>query len=874
MTQGYICPPTAQQYNVLSLKKPPLSTLSRKIVFHGLLIAVFGWGWPDGARAQTNYQRLKSFGFPIVSTGASPRSPLIQGRDNAFYGVASAGGSNDQGTVFQLKTNGAFAVLHQFSGPDGSDPQGELLQGSDGVLYGTTFSGGTNGLGALFKLNTNGGGFVVLHHFSPSDGIQPNGGLLEGREDGVLYGTTSTGGVPNTNGGTVFSVNKDGSSFTVLCNFNDNPGGEPNEGLVEGVDGSLYGTTAAGGNFQDGTVFTIQRNGMGYAVLNNFRGTNGDGGDPIGRLIQGADGALYGTTRYGGNPGTGVLRGLGNGTLYKINTNGGGYGQLHLFATSGAEGDFPQAGLIQGVDGMLYGATFQGGISNQGTLFKLNTNGTNFLVIYNFGSNSGDGAGPEGLVQGNDAGLYGTTLNGGVNGFGTAFEMNTNGVGRIILHQFAKPDGGDGIHPQSALVQDANGVWYGTTESGGSNGDGAVFKMNQDGSSYAILYNFGSGNGDGIYPMAGATLGGDGMLYGTTFQDGTNGQGTAFRLGTNGSGYFMLHHFGGGGDGSNPAAGLAQGPDGWLYGTTVQGGANGQGTAFKLNTNGGGYQILYSFAGSPSDGSNPQAGLLQGLDGLLYGTTAQGGSNFEGTIFKLNTNGNGNGYVVLYHFNAGPGDGSQPQAALTQDGNGALYGTTYYGGANGQGTVFTLNTDGSGYTILYPFGGVVGDGSNPQGLILGGNGALYGTTYGGGLSGYGTAFILATNATNYAVLYNFTGGADGANPQAALALGNDGGLYGTTDGGGDMNFGAVFKLFAAPQGVVITNIQVSAGGALLSLAGGVPMQTYNIQASTNLTMSGNWQVIGSNSAASDGTFQFLDANAANFPERFYRSAIP
>lgn len=846
------------------------SATHRKILFNGLLIAIFSWGRTGSLSAQTNYQRLKSFGFPALSTGASPHARLIQGSDGAHYGTAYSGGGNNQGVVFQLKTNGAYEILHQFAGADGSGPQAELLQASDGFLYGATVSGGTNGLGSLFKVNTNGSGFAVLHHFAQTDGVRPTGGLLEGREDGILYGTTSTGGPSNTNGGTIFSVNKNGSGFAVLYNFTDNPGGEPNEGLVEGVDGSLYGTTAAGGSFQYGALFTIQRTGSGFSVLYNFHGTNGDGGDPVGRLIQGSDGALYGTTKYGGNAGTGVLGRLGNGTIFKINTNGGGYGRLHSFATSGTEGYFPGSALIQGIDGMLYGVAFEGGATNAGTVFKLAANGTNFSVIYSFGSSGGGGAGPKGLWQGNNGALYGTTLNGGTNGVGVAFSLSTNGSAWTILHQFASPDGGDGTNPQSALVEDAGGAWYGTTEAGGVNGYGTVFKMNSDGSGYSSLYSFGETNGDGNYPQAGTILGSDGALYGTTFQGGTNGQGTVFRISTNGSGYSILHHFGGGSDGRNPQAALIQGADGSLYGTTAQGGANGQGTVFKISSNGTAYQTLYSFSGSPCDGGNPQAALLQGQDGRLYGTTAQGGSNYEGTVFSLKTN--GGAYAVLYHFDSGPGDGSQPQAALVQDSNTVLYGTTYYGGINGRGTLFSMNADGSGYTVLYSFGNAPGDGSNPEGAILGANGALFGTTYSGGTSN-GTAFTMNTDGTGYSILYSFTGGADGAHPQAALAQGSDGGFYGTTPGGGDMGFGALFKVLLPQQGVVITNIQLSTSGALLNMAGGIPAQSYSIQAKTNLAGFAAWQVIGSSSAASDGTFQFLDVNASNYPSRFYRSSV-
>lgn len=853
------------------MKKFPSSSsaIHRKTGGIGLLaIAVLFLGGLAEIQAQTNYQRLKSFGFPTISTGAGPFDRMIQGTNGFFYGTTYSGGSNQHGVVFQLKRTGSYTVLHQFNGQDGSGPQAELLQASDGALYGTTSGGGANGLGTVIKLNLDGSGFVVLHSFSAADGIKPNGGLLEGREDGMLYGTTSTGGPINTNGGTAFSVNKNGSGFAVLCNFDGNAGGEPNQGLVEGVDGALYGTTAAGGSYLRGTIFRIQRNGAGQTVLYNFRGTNGDGGDPIGRLMQGSDGALYGTTEYGGFQGTGVLGRLGNGTIYKIGTNGSGYQRLHSFATSGNEGYFPQAGLTQGSDGLLYGVAFQGGTNSRGTVFKLSTSGTSFSVLYHFGSGAGDGTNPEGLIQGNDSLLYGMTVNGGIQGAGTAFRLNTNGLGENIFHQFINPDGGDGINPQATLAMDSSGTWYGTTPGGGSNGSGTVFKMNQSGSGYMILYSFGATNGDGTNPQGGVVRGRDGFLYGTTYYGGTNGQGAVFRIGTNGGSYQILRHFGRTNDGNNPAAGLVQGSDGYLYGTTVQGGASGQGTVFKLSTSGSGYTNLYSFAGSPTDGANPEAGVLQGADARLYGTTAQGGANYEGTVFTMDTN--GCSYSTLYHFNNVPGDGSQPEAGLMQGSNGMLFGTTYYGGTNGQGTIFTLNTNGNGYAVLYHFGNVPGDGINPQGLSMDGGGNLYGATYWGGTNGFGAVFKLATNG--YTVLYNFTGGADGANPQAGLTLGMGGSLFGTASRGGDMGYGAIFQLSVG--GVSITNIQFGAGGVLLSMSGGIPAQSYDIQAATNLIMSPAWHVIGSNSAASDGTFQFLDTNASLYRTRYYRSATP
>src|SRR5207253_1901456 len=188
-------------------------------------------------------------------------------------------------------------------------------------------------------------------------------------------------------------------------------------------------------------------------------------------------------------------------------------------------------------------------------------------------------------------------------------------------------------------------------------------------------------------------------------------------------------------DGKNPVAGLVQGRDGAMYGTTHLGGASGYGTGFKQSTDMASWIVLHSFGVSDLDGKNPRGGLVQGIDGALYGTTEDGGSNGQGTVFKLNPD--GTGYSVLHSFTASGDDGRSPSAGLVQGRDGALYGTAYEGGFSSNlyrfGTIFKLNADGTGYSVLHSFSGGPGDGQNPTvPLVQGSDGALYGTTtYGG-----------------------------------------------------------------------------------------------------------------------------------------------
>ena len=376
-------------------------------------------------------------------------------------------------------------VLHSFSGgPDGQEPYAGLVQGADQALYGTTFQGGTNQAGLMFKVRPDGSGNAPLFSFEFS-GMDPGGvanpsGLIQGA-DGALYGTTGLGGAHSQ--GSVFRINPDGTGYMVLRSFDAGLGGpyEPTAALVQGNDGFLYGTTQFGGVLGAGAVFKVSTNGTGYATLHQF-GIGTDGQSPQASLIQGLDGALYGTTALGG---AGAQAGAsGFGTVYKLNTDGLGETVLHSFMPGGGDGQYPYtAGLVQGKDGVLYGMTQQGG----------------------------------------------STASNSNSGYGTVFKLNPDGTGFNILHNF-KTTTSDGQFPNSTLLLSHDGVLYGATESGGSYSNGLVFSLNTDGTGYRVLYEFGASPTDGRYPAAPLVQANDGGLFGTTKAGGANNLGTVFRL--------------------------------------------------------------------------------------------------------------------------------------------------------------------------------------------------------------------------------------------------------------------------------------------------------------------------------------------------------
>jgi uncharacterized repeat protein (TIGR03803 family) len=376
------------------------------------------------------------------------------------------------------------------------------------------------------------------------------------------------------------------------------------------------------------------------------------------------------------------------------------YGQLVSVAAPDAStapglGENPVAGLAQGADGMLYGVMSTGGSSSSGTIFRLNRDGS---------------------------------------GYGYGYSVNPISLGA-------------GSDPEAAFFPASDGMLYGTTASGGSSGWGMVFKLNPAGAGTTTpVRSFNGGANDGAAPYGALVQGNDGSLYGTTSGDGAT-VGTIFRINTDGSSYTNIHFFSSANDGRSPHAGLIQGADGMLYGAARQGGTAGDGTLFKLNTDGTGYSNIYNFTGMNGDGANPFGQLVQASDGRLYGTTFKGGSNGAGMVFGINTN--GSGYQKLYSFMTNGSDAANAYAGLVEWSDGLLYGTTYNGGASNNGAVFRIGKDGTHYSVLKSFTGSGGDGANPHaGLMAGTDGSLYGTTYTGGSAGYGTIYTLGTPPAN------------------------------------------------------------------------------------------------------------------------------
>jgi uncharacterized repeat protein (TIGR03803 family) len=438
----------------------------------------------------------------------------------------------------------------------------------------------------------------------------------------------------------------------------------------------------------------------------------------------------------------------------------------------------------------------------------------------------------------------------------------------------------DGGFPQAGLIQASDGYLYGTTLGGGTNiggSNGTVFKITTNGNfAWSVAFN----NANGQAPSAGLVQASDGNLYGTTSLGGTKGFGTVFRITTNGV-LSSLYSFDPGlSEGGFPQAPLCVGLDGYLYGTTTTNDAgSGGGTIFKMSTNGG--PLVWSYSLADADGTIPLAGLVQGVDGSLYGTASEGGAIGAGSVFRIGTN---EVFTNLYSF-SDVADGGYPEGGLVQGRDSQLYGTTSDGGDTNlnEGAIFKITTNGT-FTPLVAFEGTNG-GSSEASLMLAGDGNIYGTAKGGGIGyqfgdnnlyppAYGTIFQLTTNGT-LTTLLSFDGNYDGGAPHSSLWQGLDGGLYGTTSQGGtnglalslpSLGDGTVFRVGAEPptiqSAVVNDNIFSFTWNAF-------PEVSYQAQYKDNLNQS-QWIDLGGPVVGTNGVAGQSDTITATNKARFYR----
>jgi uncharacterized repeat protein (TIGR03803 family) len=632
-----------------------------------------------------NITILKQFNLNV--DGGYPDGELIKGNDDFFYGLTSSGGPNGYGAIFKISADGNYTLLKSFSiNTDGGSPNGHLVLAKDGNFYGTAHRGGANGAGTIFKL-TSAGVFSVIYNMNKAtDGGDSYSSLTEGK-DGDLYGATYAGG---SNGyGTIFKITTAGV-LTVLKNLNGtSDGGNTQSDLIQASDNNFYGTCYNGGSVGYGTIFKITTNGT-YTVIKNLSYSS-DGANPASSLMQNSDGNFYGITKIGGSNGAG--------TIYKL-TQAGIYSVIHHL-NAATDGNTSSSGLINGFDNDLYALCSFGGANNMGTVFKVSTTGS-LMVLNNFNGAVFGNIPYSTFIKGKDSAYYATTSAGGAYNFGTIIKIC--GGTTTVLHSFDKTT--EGGYPKGKLLLANDGNFYGMTSNGGAKNGGTIFKFTPSGN-YSVLYTFNSTT-DGGYPFGGLIQAADGFLYGMTTTGGTNVNGTIFKINLSGKDFSVLHHFLNATDGTSPTGDLLQANDGNFYGMTST-----NAKIFKL-TPGGVFTIIHSFISS-TEGYIPMGSLIQGIDGNFYGTCSDGGPVSGGSVFQCTLTGT---LKVINGFN-NFSDGKYPKGTLLQGADGMLYGTTNIGGTYNAGTIFKVQPkQGSPLTILHTMNMDVDGGNASGGLIF------------------------------------------------------------------------------------------------------------------------------------------------------------
>lgn len=819
-----------------------------------MTIAVLGPGGRCQAAA-VDYETLHSFGFTNL-IGRNPGAALTFASDGRLYGTTRLGGRGNRGTVYTVAPDGSgFAVLHNFYGTNGSTPAVEVIEGSDGRLYGTTVQGGAADLGVVYRMEKDGSGFELLHEFgtNENDGANPAGGLLEA-SDGWLYGTCSTEGTGGA--GTIFCLRPAGGDYRTVKDLDSAEASTPQSGLIEARDGRLYGTATRGGSTDFGAVFGLDKEGSRFTVEHEFDGSDGIG--PTANLVEGSDGALYGTAREGGL--------FGFGTVFRISNRGERFTILWDFWGAGWDGFRPFGALVEGTDGGLYGTTAGGGLSEGGILFRINKDGSAYEILRSLGTTFAEGSNPfSGLVRVGGDRLVGATFVGGGSGAGTLFAVREDGADYEVLWSFST-SGDDGVTARTGVIEGSDQALYGSTDAGGYFGQGTVYRLQKDGKEFTVLHDFTGTNGEGRGPVSALVEGLDGFLYGTTSGEETNvnpiSTGTVFKLAKDGTQFSVLHQFltppnRVSLEGLRPIGAPVVGQDGFLYGFTATSGTNGFGTLYRLSADGVDFEIIYQL--NRTNGGFAGAAPIQGSDGMLYCVSSGSTVRPNGAVFRVSTN--GAEFQLLRSFNGG--DGSGPASSLLEASDGRLYGTTTNGGLAGRGAIFRLEKDGAHFTVLRSFRGGTRDGANPASSLLEAiDGELYGVTSRGGFRDRGVIYRIGRDGLHYSTLHHFyDSDPNGGRSTARLVQSADGAFHGATPGGGDLGQGLIFRVTKRFPYLETT---VSPYGFAFSF-NGATNETYLLQRTTNLV---DWTTLETLTLV-EPFFQIEDTNAPS-GAAFYR----
>jgi uncharacterized repeat protein (TIGR03803 family) len=786
--------------------------------------------------------------FPTLPSRPSQGGVLTPGPDGFFWGTTERGGAYNAGIIYKMKADGSeWSTVAEFTLTGGSVPNGRLLSDGAGFFWGTTHSGGVANYGTIFKVDISNGTLTTLFNFDGggSPGRAPESGLASDGA-GNFWGTTTEGGANDF--GTVFRINVATGEFTKVLDFSNN--GAANKGraafagLVNDGAGNLWGATNQGGVEDRGTIFKVNISSGVLTTVAEFAASTGRGAFPAADLVSDGAGFLWGTARRGG------LR--NRGTVFKIDLGTGGFSKVADFTD--ADGSEPRAPLASDGAGNFWGTTIGGGTSNRGTVFKVNATTGVLQTIAHFAP-AGDNltAYPHsGLVSDGLGNFLGTTYQGGVRAYGTIFRVNpADGMLTTLLDLGASAD--RGVGPEGGLAFDASGDLWGTTASGGIRENGTIYKVNPESGVLTTVIEFtGTSPGNkGAKPKA--RLVGDlaGNFWGTTWQGGAvGGYGTIFEIDPITEALTTVAEFTNNvGDvrGGLPAAELVADGVGSFWGTTMGGGTQGNGTIFKVDISSGVVTTVVNFTSSgETRGSQPEHKLESDGLGNFWGTTRFGGG--AGTVFKVNTS--TGVFTTVVDFANDEIDGGSPYCGLVSDGSGNLWGTTLSGGAHGAGILFKVNAATGELTTMADFPEVdvppgYGNSIRPSDLVSDGAGNFWGASGVGGSANHGTIYTANASTGLLTTVMEFSGYGSlpntGRGPSSdSLLRGHDGNFYGTTSSGGPGG-GTIFRIRRGPTPGTLPATAVTRTEATLqgTLEPNGLLTTASFEWSTNPTLFGS-----------------------------------
>ena len=546
------------------------------------------------------------------TNGASPYAGLVEDTSGNLFGTTEEGGANGDGTVYKVVAgSNTITTIASFNYTNGALPYAGLVEDSSGNLFGTTPLGGANGVGTVYEVAAGSNTVTTLASFNGTNGSNVRASLIED-SSGNLFGTSNGGGA-NGNG-TVFEVAAGSDTITTLASFNDNVNG-PLAGLIEDSNGNLFGTTSGTSSVAP-TVFELA---AGSNTIINLASFNyADGSNPQSGVVEDSSGNLFGTTEYGGAS--------GYGTVYEVAAGSKTITTIASFDDT--NGAYPCSGLVEDSTGNLFGITSRGGGSDFGTVYEVAAGSKTITALASFefsnGTNIDQYGGP--LVEDNSGNLFGTTFGGGTSGAGTVFEL---AAGSNTITTLASFNVSSGDYPLSGVVADSSGNLFGTTRDGGANGYGTVFELANGSDTITALASFSYASQGHASPLF---VDSSGNLFGTA-SGGANDVGMLYELaaGSNTITTLASFNFDNGTGAFYPNPGLLKDSSGNLFGTSL-GGAGGYGTVFELAAGSNTITTLVSF--NKANGF-PNGGLVEDSNGNLFGTTFGGGTSGAGTVFEV-----------------------------------------------------------------------------------------------------------------------------------------------------------------------------------------------------------------------------------------------